>query len=75
MFMVAIQANGEIKVVEIVNLFEFILHYNILNWGNNYLNNYLGVKFEELAKNYVNGSKKCKKMNMFTCGQNFFNKL
>jgi hypothetical protein len=68
MFMVAIQANGEIKVVEIVNLFEFTLHYIILNWCKNYLNNYLGVKFEKMAKDYVNGSKKCKKMNMFIRG-------
>jgi hypothetical protein len=56
--MVAIQANGEIKVVEIVNLFEFTLHYINLNWCNNYLNNYLGVKFEELAKTLCKWFKK-----------------
>jgi integrase len=56
--MVAIQANGEIKVVEIVNLFEFTLHYIILKWCNNYLNNYLGVKFEKLAKTLCKWFKK-----------------
>jgi len=45
-----IKANGEIMEVDIINLFGFILQDNILEWGENFVQDHHNCIFEELEQ-------------------------
>jgi hypothetical protein len=46
----SIKANGEIVKANIINLFGFILRDNILEWGENYVQDHPNYTFEELKQ-------------------------
>jgi hypothetical protein len=47
------RTNGEImELVDIINLFSFILQNNILEWGEKFVQNYPNSTFEELEPTF-----------------------
>jgi hypothetical protein len=52
-FKKAIKTNGEIMEANIINLFSFTLWDNILEWGENFVQDHLNYTYDELEqKNY-----------------------
>jgi hypothetical protein len=49
-FKKAIKVNGELVEAEIINLFGFILKDNIIEWGENYVENHPSCTSEELEQ-------------------------
>jgi hypothetical protein len=49
-FKKAIKANGEIVEVDIINLFGFIVQDNILEWGENFVQDHCNYTFDELEQ-------------------------
>jgi hypothetical protein len=43
-----IKTNGEIVEANIINLFGFVLQYNILEWGKNFVQDHPNCTFEKL---------------------------
>jgi hypothetical protein len=51
-FKKAIKINGEIVEVDIINLFGFTLWDNILEWGENFVQDHLDCTFDELEQTF-----------------------
>ncbi len=47
-----IKAKGEIVEVNIINLFGFILKYNISKWGENFVQDHPNFTFEKLKQTF-----------------------
>jgi hypothetical protein len=48
----AIKANGETVEANIINLFGFTLRDNILEWGENFIQDHLNCTFDELEQTF-----------------------
>ncbi len=49
-FKKVIRVNGETMKVDIINLFGFTLHNNILKWGENFIQDHPNCTFDELEQ-------------------------